>query len=40
MRKKAGASGKLLKWAEKPGIAIQHILENIEEAQDFATQWL
>ncbi len=60
-------SGKLLEWAEKQGIAIQHIqpgkpqqnayierynrtvrhewldqliIENIEEAQDFATQWL
>lgn len=60
-------SGKLLDWAEKQGIAIQHIqpgkpqqnayierynrtvrhewldqhiIENIEEAQDFATQWL
>jgi len=60
-------SGKLLIWAEKQGIAIQHIqpgqpqqnayierynrtvrhewldqyiIETIEEAQDFATQWL
>jgi putative transposase len=60
-------SGKLLEWAEKQGISIQHIqpgkpqqnayierynrtvrhewldqhiIENIEEAQDFATQWL
>jgi putative transposase len=60
-------SGKLLEWAEKQGIAIQHIqpgkpqqnayierynrtvrhewldqhiIENIEVAQDFATQWL
>jgi len=60
-------SGKLLEWAEKQGITIQHIqpgkpqqnayierynrtvrhewldqhiIENIEEAQDFATQWL
>ena len=60
-------SGKLQEWAEKQGIAIQHIqpgkpqqnayierynrtvrhewldqhiIENIEEAQDFATQWL
>lgn len=60
-------SGKLLEWAEKQGIVIQHIqpgkpqqnayierynrtvrhewldqhiIENIEEAQDFATQWL
>jgi putative transposase len=33
-------SGKLLERAEKQGISIQHIIENIEEAQDFATQWL
>jgi putative transposase len=60
-------SGKLLEWAEKHGITIQHIrprkpqqnayierydrtvrhewldqriIENIEEAQDFARQWL
>ena len=60
-------SGKLMKWAEKEGVTIQHIqpgqpqqnayierynrtvrhewldqhiIENIEEAQDFATQWL
>ncbi len=60
-------SGKLLEWASKRGIALQHIqpgqpqqnayierynrtvrhewldqhiIENIEEAQDFATQWL
>jgi len=60
-------SGKLLEWAERQGINIQHIqhrkpqknayigrynrtvrhecldqpiIENIKEAQDFATQWL
>jgi putative transposase len=60
-------SGKLLEWAEKQGVTIQHIqprkpqqnayierynrtvrhewldqhiIENIEETQDFATQWL
>ena len=60
-------SGKLQEWADKQGIAIQHIqprkpqqnayierlnrtvrhewldqyiIENIKEAQDFATQWL